>query len=183
MSILRFLQIAALAFLCAMITNLMMIYWESILDDSPQKNCDVNNKTSLQVKPNGYVERNSTTSSKIGITPIDIQRLFLVPDFMKYTMGITQAEYASRIITFCIPKMICESSAADSGDLEQNSVLKELGNKFLTEFDAVSYHLASMIGRLFQNVDGVGCHNLYPNCPLSQKQLLRFAESMQPEEE
>jgi hypothetical protein len=40
------------------------------------------------------------------------------------------------------------------------------------------YHFAAHMGQLLADVEGNGCHNFYPNCPLSGSKVLQMVKKV-----
>lgn len=40
------------------------------------------------------------------------------------------------------------------------------------------YHFAAHMGQLISGVEGNGCHNFYPNCPLSGSKVLQMMKKV-----
>lgn len=71
----------------------------------------------------------------------------------------------------CLPKLICELNASENKD---NLTPSELGLLNLIRDTSISataevtskYHFAAHMGQLIAGIEGTGCHNFYPDCPI-----------------
>ncbi|ODM97064.1 hypothetical protein Ocin01_09616, partial [Orchesella cincta] len=85
---------------------------------------------------------------------------------------------------WCLPKLVCElhASVSERGSLTEAekgllSLIRE--TSLGTMGEVVSrYHFAAHMGQLISGVEGNGCHNFYPNCPLSGNRVLQMMKKV-----
>jgi len=86
---------------------------------------------------------------------------------------------------WCLPKLVCELYASIG---ERQTPISEAEQGLLTIIKDTSwslsgdltskYHFAAHMGQLMQNVEGNGCYNFYPNCPLSGPKVLQMVKKV-----
>ncbi|KAK9502234.1 hypothetical protein O3M35_011042 [Rhynocoris fuscipes] len=77
----------------------------------------------------------------------------------------------------CLPKLICELNASQEKDKlnhKAKSLLQLIRDTSISMTAEVSsrYHFAAHMGQLIAGIDGTGCHNFYPGCPLPSVKVL-----------
>uniref|UniRef100_A0A224XYP5 Putative salivary secreted peptide n=1 Tax=Panstrongylus lignarius TaxID=156445 RepID=A0A224XYP5_9HEMI len=109
----------------------------------------------------------------------------------KYTSATTQlghhtnaipqrdrlAKLTSAVKNSCLPKLICELNASQEKDKlnhKAKSLLQLIRDTSISMTAEVSsrYHFAAHMGQLISGIDGTGCHNFYPGCPLPSVKVL-----------
>jgi len=83
----------------------------------------------------------------------------------------------------CLPRLVCELFA-----MEDKSSLSESELSLMTLISQTSlgtranpssnYHFAAHMGQLLVGIDGNGCQNFYPLCPLAGNQALALARKI-----
>jgi len=83
----------------------------------------------------------------------------------------------------CLPRLVCELFA-----MEDKSTLSESERSLMSLISQTSlgtrgsssshYHFAAHMGQLLVGIDGNGCQNFYPACPLAGNQALDLARKM-----
>ncbi|XP_014236227.1 uncharacterized protein LOC106658682 [Trichogramma pretiosum] len=80
----------------------------------------------------------------------------------------------------CLPKLVCELSRAAHEDhltVVERSLLEVISDTSLNYGGELSkFHYAAHMGQLIRGIDNQGCHNFFPSCPLSSKQVLGMAK-------
>lgn len=97
------------------------------------------------------------------------------------TLQLTRKRILNAVKNSCLPKLICELNAAPNKDnLSQSevSLLNLIRDTSITATAEITskYHFAAHMGQLISGIEGTGCHNFYPDCPLPGfriSQLLR----------
>jgi len=84
---------------------------------------------------------------------------------------------------WCLPKLVCELYASIG---ERQTPISEAEQGLLTIIKDTSwslsgeltskYHFAAHMGQLLANVEGNGCYNFYPSCPLSGPKVLQMVK-------
>ncbi|CAG7838167.1 unnamed protein product [Allacma fusca] len=98
-------------------------------------------------------------------------------DHEKEQIQALKTHITSVMQQWCLPKLVCElhASMSDRSTLTEaeRSLLSLIRETSLGSMGEVvsRYHFAAHMGQLLSGVDGNGCHNLYPNCPLSGNKL------------
>ncbi|XP_014240034.1 uncharacterized protein LOC106661263 [Cimex lectularius] len=86
------------------------------------------------------------------------------------------AKLTSAVKNSCLPKLICELNASPEKEkLNQKakSLLQLIRDTSISMTAEVSrYHFAAHMGQLISGVEGTGCHNFYPGCPLPSVKVL-----------
>ncbi|KAF6205001.1 hypothetical protein GE061_019168 [Apolygus lucorum] len=87
------------------------------------------------------------------------------------------AQLTRAVKNSCLPKLICELNAAPEKErLNQKAktLLQLIRDTSISMTAEVSsrYHFAAHMGQLIAGVDGTGCHNFYPGCPLPSVKVL-----------
>ncbi|XP_073996131.1 geko isoform X2 [Rhodnius prolixus] len=87
------------------------------------------------------------------------------------------AKLTSAVKNSCLPKLICELNASQEKDKlnpKAKSLLQLIRDTSISMTAEVSsrYHFAAHMGQLISGLDGTGCHNFYPGCPLPTVKVL-----------
>ncbi|XP_015609626.2 uncharacterized protein LOC107274719 [Cephus cinctus] len=94
-----------------------------------------------------------------------------------------RAKLMSTIKTACLPKLICElTSTANQDQLSdmERSLLNLIRDTSLSTTAEVAsrYHFAAHMGQLISGLEGQGCHNFYPTCPLPGSSVLNMMKKI-----
>ncbi|KAG8040645.1 hypothetical protein G9C98_002641 [Cotesia typhae] len=87
------------------------------------------------------------------------------------------------IKTACLPKLICELTASSHqvqlSEMEK-SLLNLIRDTSLSTMAEVAsrYHFAAHMGQLIAGIEGQGCHNFYPTCPLPRSSVLSMMKKI-----
>jgi len=114
-------------------------------------------------------------SSPVGPTPQE--DVALSSHTNHRTQNEKMSELASTLKNSCLPKLICELNAAPEKDKltqKAKSLLQLIRDTSISMTAEVSsrYHFAAHMGQLISGVEGTGCHNFYPGCPLPSVKIL-----------
>ncbi|XP_076675612.1 geko [Andrena cerasifolii] len=87
------------------------------------------------------------------------------------------------IKTACLPKLICELTSSvhqDQLSEMERSLLNLIRDTSLSTMAEVPsrYHFAAHMGQLISGLEGQGCHNFYPTCPLSGSSVLNMMKKI-----
>ncbi|XP_014611501.1 PREDICTED: uncharacterized protein LOC106790832 [Polistes canadensis] len=138
------------------------------------------------------VEKNETNSNKgppIGPPSIDDSAKLLTVDAstkkeIKKDNALTRrAKMMATIKTACLPKLICELTSSvhqDQLSEMERSLLNLIRDTSLSTIAEVPsrYHFAAHMGQLISGVEGQGCHNFYPTCPLPGTSVLNMMKKV-----
>ncbi|KAF7393538.1 hypothetical protein HZH68_010357 [Vespula germanica] len=136
------------------------------------------------------VEKNDTNSNKGPIgPPIKGSKEILTIDSTtkkesEKDNGITRrAKMMTTIKTACLPKLICELTSSvhqDQLSEMERSLLTLIRDTSLSTIAEVPsrYHFAAHMGQLISGVEGQGCHNFYPTCPLPSVSVLNMMKKV-----
>lgn len=137
------------------------------------------------------VEKNQTDSNKgpIGPPSIDDSAKLLTVDSstkkeIKKDNAVTRrAKMMATIKTACLPKLICELTSSvhqDQLSEMERSLLNLIRDTSLSTIAEVPsrYHFAAHMGQLISGVEGQGCHNFYPTCPLPGTSVLNMMKKI-----
>ncbi|XP_006609934.1 uncharacterized protein LOC102672049 [Apis dorsata] len=94
-----------------------------------------------------------------------------------------RARMMTTIKTACLPKLICElTSSVNQDQLSEmeRSLLNLIRDTSLSTLAEVPsrYHFAAHMGQLISGVEGQGCHNFYPTCPLPGSSVLNMMKKI-----
>ncbi|KAF7993465.1 hypothetical protein HCN44_010060 [Aphidius gifuensis] len=135
---------------------------------------------------NGMVSNNSTFGTLQGPPKHNTEKISL----MAATKEIDSNDVLSRkakmmmtIKTACLPKLICELTSSPHQDQlseMEKSLLNLIRDTSLTTMAEVAsrYHFAAHIGQLINGIEGQGCHNFYPTCPLPRSSVLNMMKKI-----
>lgn len=136
------------------------------------------------------VEKNMTDSGKEPVGPPGdgtIEKLSLASS-RKKEIGrdnaiARRAKMMATIKTACLPKLICElTSSVRQEQLSEmeRSLLNMIRSTSLSTMAEVPsrYHFAAHMGQLISGVEGQGCHNFYPTCPLPGVSVLNMMKKI-----
>ncbi|KAI4502575.1 hypothetical protein M0802_002487 [Mischocyttarus mexicanus] len=141
------------------------------------------------------VENNETDSNKGPIGPPIIDgkgsnKLLIVDDAskeknikMKDNAITRRAKMMAIIKTACLPKLICELTSSvhqDQLSEMERSLLNLIRETSLSTIAEVPsrYHFAAHMGQLISGLEGQGCHNFYPTCPLPGTSVLNMMKKI-----
>ncbi|KAK0076785.1 hypothetical protein PV325_004856 [Microctonus aethiopoides] len=98
--------------------------------------------------------------------------------------GISRkAKMMATIKTACLPKLICELTSSpyhnQLSEMEK-SLLNLIRDTSLSTMAEVAsrYHFAAHMGQLIAGIEGQGCHNFYPTCPLPRSSVLNMMKKI-----
>ncbi|XP_043600499.1 uncharacterized protein LOC122575523 [Bombus pyrosoma] len=94
-----------------------------------------------------------------------------------------RAKMMTTIKTACLPKLICELTSSvhqDQLSEMERSLLNLIRDTSLNTMAEVPsrYHFAAHMGQLISGVEGQGCHNFYPTCPLPGSSVLNMMKKI-----
>lgn len=94
-----------------------------------------------------------------------------------------RAKIMSTIKTACLPKLICELTSSvhqDQLSEMERSLLNLIRDTSLSTMAEVPsrYHFAAHMGQLISGLEGQGCHNFYPTCPLPGSSVLSMMKKI-----
>ncbi|XP_015188699.1 PREDICTED: uncharacterized protein LOC107072902 [Polistes dominula] len=94
-----------------------------------------------------------------------------------------RAKMMATIKTACLPKLICELTSSvhqDQLSEMERSLLNLIRDTSLSTIAEVPsrYHFAAHMGQLISGVEGQGCHNFYPTCPLPGASVLNMMKKV-----
>uniref|UniRef100_A0A8D8Y812 Zinc finger protein 330 homolog n=1 Tax=Cacopsylla melanoneura TaxID=428564 RepID=A0A8D8Y812_9HEMI len=97
----------------------------------------------------------------------------------KSTFLSVKKKMISTMKNSCLPKLICELNASTNKDAlteGEKSLLRLIRETSISMTAEVTskYHFAAHMGQLISGIDGNGCHNFYPSCPLAGVQILNM---------
>ncbi|XP_063216525.1 uncharacterized protein LOC134527614 [Bacillus rossius redtenbacheri] len=106
-----------------------------------------------------------------------------VKDAVQMISTAARARLLHTIKNVCLPKLICELNAAPHREKltdSEKSLLSLISDTSISVTAAVTskYHFAAHMGQLIAGVDGAGCHNFYPSCPLPGLQVLNMMKKI-----
>ncbi|XP_076620053.1 geko [Colletes latitarsis] len=96
---------------------------------------------------------------------------------------LRRARMMATIKTACLPKLICELTSfvhQDQLSEMERSLLNLIRDTSLSTMAEVPsrYHFAAHMGQLISGVEGQGCHNFYPTCPLPGSSVLSMMKKI-----
>ncbi|XP_076236234.1 geko [Calliopsis andreniformis] len=94
-----------------------------------------------------------------------------------------RARLMATIKNACLPKLICELTSSvhqDQLSEMERSLLNLIRDTSLGTIAEVPsrYHFAAHMGQLIAGVEGQGCHNFYPTCPLPGSSVLNMMKKI-----
>ncbi|XP_059479861.1 uncharacterized protein LOC132199280 [Neocloeon triangulifer] len=102
------------------------------------------------------------------------------------SLDLTNVETKKRMLetlkNSCLPKLVCQLLANNDRKLSRSemsllSVIKDTSLGMTAEVTS-KLHFAAHMGQLVAGVDGTGCHNFYPACPLPGNAVLPFLQTV-----
>ncbi|XP_031834920.1 geko [Nomia melanderi] len=104
-------------------------------------------------------------------------------DYGKETAVSRRARLMSTIKTACLPKLICELTSSvyqDQLSEMERSLLNLIRDTSLSTMAEVPsrYHFAAHMGQLISGLEGQGCHNFFPSCPLPSSSVLNMMKKI-----
>lgn len=104
-------------------------------------------------------------------------------DIDKNNVALRRAKMMTTIKTVCLPKLICEltkSVQQDQLSEMERSLLNLIRDTSLSTMAEVPsrYHFAAHMGQLISGIEGQGCHNFYPTCPLPGIRVLNMMKKI-----
>lgn len=99
------------------------------------------------------------------------------PRKSKSTFQSVKKQMITTMKNSCLPKLICELNASTNKDAltdGEKSLLRLIRETSISMTAEVTskYHFAAHMGQLISGIDGNGCHNFYPSCPLPGVKIL-----------
>ncbi|XP_014474525.1 PREDICTED: uncharacterized protein LOC106744354 [Dinoponera quadriceps] len=109
--------------------------------------------------------------------------ILLKKDADKNNVALRRTKLIATIKTACLPKLICELSSSvhqDQLSEMERSLLNLIRDTSLSTMAEVPsrYHFAAHMGQLISGVEGQGCHNFYPTCPLARTNVLNMMKKV-----
>ncbi|XP_024882654.1 olfaction protein geko [Temnothorax americanus] len=104
-------------------------------------------------------------------------------DVDKNNVALRRAKMMATIKTACLPKLICELTKSvhqeQLSEMER-SLLNLIRDTSLSTMAEVPsrYHFAAHMGQLISGIEGQGCHNFYPTCPLPGISVLNMMKKV-----
>ncbi|XP_011876269.1 PREDICTED: uncharacterized protein LOC105566681 [Vollenhovia emeryi] len=104
-------------------------------------------------------------------------------DVDKNNVALRRAKMMATIKTACLPKLICELTKSvhpDQLSEMERSLLNLIRDTSLSTLAEVPsrYHFAAHMGQLISGIEGQGCHNFYPTCPLPGISVLNMMKKV-----
>ncbi|KAK9303551.1 hypothetical protein QLX08_004778 [Tetragonisca angustula] len=104
-------------------------------------------------------------------------------DNEKENANSRRAKMMATIKTACLPKLICELTSSvhqDQLSEMERTLLNLIRDTSLNTMAEVRsrYHFAAHMGQLISGVEGQGCHNFYPTCPLPGSSVLNMMKKI-----
>lgn len=104
-------------------------------------------------------------------------------DNEKESAILRRAKMMTTIKTACLPKLICELTSSvhqDQLSEMERTLLNLIRDTSLNTMAEVRsrYHFAAHMGQLISGVEGQGCHNFYPTCPLPGPSVLNMMKKI-----
>ncbi|XP_020280242.1 uncharacterized protein LOC109852982 [Pseudomyrmex gracilis] len=98
-------------------------------------------------------------------------------------LQLRRAKMMTTIKTACLPKLICELTSSvhqDQLSEMERSLLNIIRDTSLSTLAEVPsrYHFAAHMGQLISGIEGQGCHNFYPTCPLPGISVLNMMKKI-----
>ncbi|EFN84550.1 uncharacterized protein LOC105183171 [Harpegnathos saltator] len=133
---------------------------------------------------NGNVTDSAEEPAKAGLKgPQDDVSVLSKRDADKDNVASRHARMIATIKTACLPKLICELSSSvhqDQLSEMERSLLNLIRDTSLSTMAEMPsrYHFAAHMGQLISGVEGQGCHNFYPTCPLARTNVLNMMKKI-----
>lgn len=95
----------------------------------------------------------------------------------------SKSQILSTIKNSCLPKLICELNTTPQREKLTESekyllnLIRDTSISSTAELTS-HYHFAAHMGQLIAEVDGNGCHNFYPMCPIPGMQVLQMMKKI-----
>ncbi|KZC07649.1 PREDICTED: uncharacterized protein LOC107185890 [Dufourea novaeangliae] len=94
-----------------------------------------------------------------------------------------RARMMTTIKTACLPKLICELTSSvhqDQLSEMERSLLNLIRDTSLGTMAEIPsrYHFAAHMGQLISGMEGQGCHNFFPSCPLPGTSVLNMMKKI-----
>jgi len=105
-------------------------------------------------------------------------------DVESQQMQVLKTHLTNVMQEWCLPKLVCELHASvterTSVSEAERSLLSLIKDTSIGTMGEVisKYHFAAHMGQLMSGMEGTGCHNLYPNCPLSGNRVLQMVKKV-----
>ncbi|KAL6265320.1 hypothetical protein P5V15_002113 [Pogonomyrmex californicus] len=104
-------------------------------------------------------------------------------DVDKNNVALRRAKMMATIKSACLPKLICELTKSihqDQLSEMERSLLNLIRDTSLSTMAEVPsrYHFAAHMGQLISGIEGQGCHNFYPTCPLPGISVLNMMKKV-----
>ncbi|GAB1869501.1 hypothetical protein CAJAP_10580 [Camponotus japonicus] len=104
-------------------------------------------------------------------------------DVDKNNVALRRAKMMATIKTACLPKLICELTSSvhqDQLSEMERSLLNLIRDTSLSTMAEMPsrYHFAAHMGQLISGIEGQGCHNFYPTCPLPSNSVLNMMKKV-----
>ncbi|KAL0120775.1 hypothetical protein PUN28_008455 [Cardiocondyla obscurior] len=117
--------------------------------------------------------------------PHEKMSIVLKKDVDENNADLRRAKMMATIKTACLPKLICEltkSVPQDQLSEMERSLLNLLRDTSLSTRAEVPsrLHFAAHMGQLISGIEGQGCHNFYPTCPLPGISVLNMMKKVRP---
>jgi len=83
----------------------------------------------------------------------------------------------------CLPRLVCElfamedKSSLTESEISLMSLIRQTSLSSRASYSS-NYHFAAHMGQLLVGIDGNGCQNFYPACPLAGHQALALARKI-----
>jgi len=93
--------------------------------------------------------------------------------------GTDKRQVLVTITNHCLPKLVCQLHSLPTTDTLTNSernLINLIGSASISATPS-KYSFAAHMGQLMRGLEGSqGCHNLYPECPFSNQDVLQIAK-------
>lgn len=127
-------------------------------------------------------------SNEVDIAPpkLSVEKIehnSLKADDNEKTLMLARKKILNAVKNSCLPKLICELNAAPNKENLSQSEVSLLNLIRDTSISATAeitskYHFAAHMGQLISGVEGTGCHNFYPDCPLPGFRVSQLLKSV-----
>ncbi|XP_043282290.1 uncharacterized protein geko isoform X2 [Venturia canescens] len=94
-----------------------------------------------------------------------------------------KAKMMATIKNACLPKLICELTSSPYQDqlseMERSllSLIRDTSLSMMAELPS-RYHFGAHMGQLIAGIEGQGCHNFFPTCPLPRSSVLNMMKKI-----
>ncbi|XP_003700862.1 geko [Megachile rotundata] len=131
----------------------------------------------------GKTGEQNVTQIKGPAAPHSDERISLKKNDEKENGISRRARMMTTIKTACLPKLICELTSSvhqDQLSEMERSLLNLIRDTSLNTMAEVPsrYHFAAHMGQLISGLEGQGCHNFYPTCPLPGSSVLNMMKKI-----